>query len=201
MDSEQHRVPKEERLRRADEQRSLRGPEAFTEGLVEVFTGNGKGKSSAAFGLVLRATGHGLRSHVVLFMKGDVRYGEFTASKYLPGVSMARFGPAHLVDPRQISDEDREEVRRGLEHAESAMLSGDYDIIVLDEINVAVAWKLVDIERVVELIKKRPKQVELVLTGRAAQPQIIDLADLVTEMKEIKHPYTRGVLSRAGIDY
>ncbi|MCL5257072.1 MAG: cob(I)yrinic acid a,c-diamide adenosyltransferase [Chloroflexi bacterium] len=201
MDSQQQKVPKEERLRRADEQRTLRGPEDFTEGLVEVFTGNGKGKSSAAFGVVLRATGHGLRSHVVLFMKGDVRYGEFTASQYLPGVSMARFGPEHLIDPRQISDEDKAEVLRGLEHAESAMLSGDYDLIVMDEINVAVAWKLIEVERLVELIKKRPPQVELILTGRSAHQQVIDLADLVTEMREIKHPYTKGILSRAGIDY
>jgi len=170
-------------------------------GLVEVFTGNGKGKTSAALGAVLRAVGHGLRVHIVYFMKGDYPYGEQKVFSQLPNVSFARFGQKDFVDPANVKLEDREQARQGLQEARRAVLSNEYDLVVLDEINVAAAWKLVDVEEVIELIKQKPEKVELILTGRYADGKLIELADLVTEMVEIKHPYRKGIAARKGIEY
>jgi cob(I)alamin adenosyltransferase len=170
-------------------------------GLVEVFTGNGKGKTSAALGIVLRALGHGLRVCIVYFMKGDYPYGEQKILSQLSNVSLARFGQISFVDPMNVKEEEKEQARQALKAAREAIFSGNYDIIVLDEANLAAAWKLVAVDDIVELIKQKPKDVELILTGRYADAKLIELADLVTEMVEIKHPYRKGVLSREGIDY
>jgi len=173
----------------------------FDEGLVEVFTGDGKGKTSAALGVVLRAIGHGLRVHLIYFMKGDYPYGERQALARLPNIDISLFGQETFVDPANVRPEEIAEARRGLEKARQVVSSGEYDVVVLDEINVAVAWRLVDIEDVLELVRSRPRHVELILTGRYAVPALIDAADLVTEMRNVKHPYEKGVLSRKGIDY
>jgi len=170
-------------------------------GLVELFTGNGKGKTSAALGVAIRALGHGLRVHIVYFMKGDYPYGEQKTLSQLPSISFARFGQREFVDPANVKPEEREQARQALEEARRAVLSGEYDLVVLDEVNVAAAWKLVDVEDVIELIKQKPEKVELVLTGRYADEKLIELADLVTEMKEIKHPYRKGITSRKGFEY
>jgi cob(I)alamin adenosyltransferase len=170
-------------------------------GLVEIFTGNGKGKTSAALGTVLRALGHDLRVCIVYFMKGDYPYGEQKILAQLPNISLARFGQINFVDPMNVKEEEKEQAREALSAAREAMFSGNYDIIVLDEVNLAAAWKLVNVDDVVELIEQKPKGVELILTGRYADAKLIELADLVTEMVEIKHPYKKGVLSRQGIDY
>lgn len=177
----------------------------LTLGLVQVFTGSGKGKTSAALGVVLRAAGAGLRCHIVYFMKGGRRFSEGKALAQLPGVSLARFGGLGFVRlgraSRQAIEADREEAGRALAEANRAVLSGDYDVVVLDEVNVALALGLVEVAEVVELLRERPPQVEVILTGRGAPPQILELADLVTEMVEVKHPYQRGIKARAGIDY
>jgi len=170
-------------------------------GLIEIFTGNGKGKTSAALGAVLRAVGHGLRAHIVYFMKGDYPYGEQKVFSRLPNISFARFGQKGFVDPAKVKSEDKEQARRALEEARRAVLSNEYDLVVLDEVNVAIAWKLVDVEEVIELIKQKPEKVELILTGRYADDKLIELADLVTEMVEIKHPYQKGIPARKGIEY
>ncbi len=170
-------------------------------GLVEIFTGNGKGKTSAALGIVLRASGHGLRVHIVYFMKGNYPYGEQKVLPQIPNTSFKTFGQEEFVDPTNVKPEEREQARQALKEAQRAVLSGEYDLVVLDEVNVAVAWKLVDIDEVIELIKKKPENVELILTGRYADEKLIELADLVTEMTEVKHPYQKGVTSRSGIDY
>ena len=170
-------------------------------GLVEVFTGNGKGKTSAALGVALRAAGHGLRVHIIYFMKGDYPYGERRALAHLPNVHISLFGQDTFVDPTSVRPEETAEARKGLEKAWEVVQSGEYDVVVLDEINVAVAWKLLDIEDVLALLRGRPPDVELILTGRYADPRLIDAADLVTEMQNVKHPYDKGVLSRKGIDY
>ena len=170
-------------------------------GLVEVFTGNGKGKTSAALGVVVRAAGHGLRVHIIYFMKGDYPYGERRALERLPNVDMSLFGQETFVDPTNVRPEEIAEAKRGLEKARAVVHSGDYDVVVLDEINVAVAWKLLDVENVLELLRSRPPNVELILTGRYADPRTIDAADLVTEMRSVKHPSDKGILSRKGIDY
>jgi cob(I)alamin adenosyltransferase len=180
---------------------TLQPPVSFTQGLVQIYTGNGKGKSTAAMGLALRAVGHGLRVYAALFLKGDMRYGEFEAVKHLPNVTLARFGPDYLVDMLNVKEEEKALARQALDQARAAMLSGNYDLVILDEINVAVAWKLLDVEAVASLIQERPAAVELVLTGRYAPARLLDLADLVTEMRQVKHPYEKGILCREGIDY
>ena len=171
------------------------------EGLVEVFTGEGKGKTSAALGIVLRALGHGLRVHIVYFMKGNFPYGEQRVLAELPNVTFARFGHETFVDPANVKQEEREEAREAIQAAREAMLSSEYDMIILDEINVAVAWNLVDIDQLMKLIDVKPEKVELVLTGRYADPRLIEIADLVTDMVKVKHPYDKGILSRKGVDY
>ena len=173
----------------------------FEQGLVQIFTGDGKGKTSAALGVILRAAGHGLRVHLIYFMKGDYPYGERQSLKALPNVTASVFGHTHFVDPKNPKPEEIAEARRGLEEARRSLHSGEYDVVVLDEINVAVGWNLLDIEDVLELVRNRPKQVELMLTGRYADPRLIAVADLVTEMTNVKHPYEKGILSRKGIDY
>jgi len=173
----------------------------FDQGLVELYTGNGKGKTTAALGVVLRAVGQGLRVHIVYFMKGDTRYGEQNILARLPGVSFARFGQPDFVDPENVKEEEKEEARKALAEARRAMLSSQYDLVVLDEVNVAAAWNLVPVEDVVQLIRERPEKVELILTGRYADAKLIEAADLVTEMVQVKHPFEKGVLARSGIDY
>lgn len=169
--------------------------------MVEIFTGNGKGKTSAALGITLRALGHGLRVYIVFFMKGDFPYGEQKILSELSNVTFDRFGFETFVDPANVKPEEKEEARKALQAARQALLSQKYDIVVLDEVNVAAAWNLVDIEDVIKLIREKPEKVELILTGRYADERLIAMADLVTDMVKVKHPYDKGVLSREGIDY
>lgn len=170
-------------------------------GLVYVFTGDGKGKTEAALGAVLRALGHGLKVYIVYFMKGDYPYGERQILSELPNVKFASFGSLEFIYPTKVKAEDKEQAKLALAAAREAMLSGDYDVIVLDEVNLAAAWKLVELDEVVRLIADKPQKVELILTGRRADSELIKMADLVTEMRKIKHPYDKGVKARRGIDY
>ena len=172
-----------------------------SKGLVQVFTGNGKGKTSAALGTVLRALGHGLRVYIVFFMKGKYPYGEFSTLPKLPNVDIASFGLRCLIDPANINPEEIEQAKLALSAAREAMLSGNYDIVVLDEVNVALHFKLIELDEVVRLIGDKPQNVELILTGRYADAKLIELADLVTEMVKLKHPYDKGVKARKGIEY
>ena len=175
--------------------------EPFTKGLVQVFTGEGKGKTTAALGAVIRALGHGLRVYIVYFMKSDYSYGERNILSKLPDITMASFGSLEFVDPANVKPEEKEQARQALAATREAMLSGNYDLIVLDEINLAVAWKLVELDEVVRLITDKPQNVELILTGRQADTKLVQVADLVTEMLKIKHPYDKGLTSRKGIEY
>ena len=170
-------------------------------GLVQVFTGNGKGKTTAALGTILRAAGHGLRIFIVFFMKGDYDYGEFSTLSRLPHVNVASFGFRHLTDPANIKPEEVEQARLALTAAREAVLSGNYDLVVLDEVNVALGFKLVELDEVVKLIKDKPPDVELILTGRYADTRLIEMADLVTEMVKVKHPFDKGIKARRGIEY
>jgi cob(I)alamin adenosyltransferase len=171
------------------------------ERLIEVFTGDGRGKTSAALGIALRAAGHGLRVHVIFFMKGEFPYGEQKALAMLPDVSFERFGFTRFVNPDSVQQEEKEEAQKALEAAHRALTNQKYDLVILDEINVAIAWKLVDIEEAIKLIETKPWNVELILTGRYADPGIIEQADLVTEMVNKRHPYDKGIVSRKGFDY
>ena len=175
--------------------------ETSTKGLVEVFTGDGKGKTSAALGTALRAVGHSLRVHIIFFMKGEFPYGEQKTLGTLSNITFERFGSERLVDPANIKPEEKEEAQKALKAAHKAMLSLNYDIVILDEVNVAAFWKLIDVEEVINLIINKPENVELILTGRYADPRVIGKADLVTMMTKIRHPYDRGIHARKGFDY
>lgn len=169
--------------------------------MVQVFTGEGRGKTSAAIGSVIRALGHGLKVHIIFFMKGNFPFGEQKILSLLDNVSFTSYGSNEFVDPDNIKPPQKEGAQAGLRAAREALHSGKYDLIVLDEINVAVHWKLVDIQDVLGLIKEKPASVELILTGRDADPKLIEQADLVTEMRNQKHPFEKGIDARAGIEY
>jgi len=170
-------------------------------GLVQVYTGEGKGKTTAALGLALRATGHGFRVYIIQFMKGRINYGELESAKRIRNLTIVQFGRAEFVDKQKPEKIDIDYARRGLDHAKEIVASGKYDMVVLDEINVALEFKLIPLEEVLQLIKNKPKNVELILTGRYAHPKILELADLVSEIKEVKHPYQKGIQGRRGIEY
>ena len=180
---------------------SLPDPLPMSPGLVQVFTGDGKGKTSAALGVVLRALGHGLRVYIAFFMKGDSPDGERGMLSKLANVTVASFGSNRFIDPANIKPTEVEQAREALAAARRAMLSGSYDLVVLDEVNLAAAWKLAELDEVLKLIDDKPASVELILTGRQAPVELIKRADLVTEMLKIKHPYDKGVAARRGIDY
>lgn len=170
-------------------------------GLVQVYTGDGKGKTSAAFGAALRAIGRGLKVYIIQFIKGGFDYGELHVVKKLPNLKLAAFGRGKFVTEVSPHEEDVKLAEEALKLAKEVIGSGQYDIVVLDEINVALNLKLVTVDEALQLIKNRPKHVELILTGRYAPMQIVEVADLVTEMNEIKHPFTEGVTPRKGIEY
>ena len=170
-------------------------------GLVHVFTGNGKGKTTAALGALIRALGHGLKVYIVFFMKGDYPYGEYNILPKLPNVKVDSFGFRSLTDPANIKPEEIEQAEMALAAGRKAILSGNYDLVVLDEVNVALALKLIEMDEVIKLIKDKPQNIELILTGRYADTKLLELADLVTEMVKIKHPYDSGMLARKGIEY
>jgi len=171
------------------------------EGLVQVYTGNGKGKTSAAFGLALRAIGRGLKVYIIQFIKGGFDYGELHIIDKLPNLKLKAFGQGKFVTQFPPDKKDVEIAKEALELAKKIVKSGEYDVVILDEINVAMSLRLIKTEEVVNMIKEKPKNVELVLTGRYAPKEIIDIADLVTEMKEIKHPFQKGIPPRRGIEF
>ena len=175
--------------------------QSFGKGLVQIFTGDGKGKTTAALGTVIRALGHGRRVFVVVFMKGDYPYGEWDSLSKLPNIGIARFGTEAFTDPANIKPEEKEQAKQALMAAREAILGGDYDLVVLDEVNIAVAWKLVELDEVTKLIRDKPENVELILTGRYADEELVKMANLVTEMRNIKHPYDEGTMAREGIEY
>jgi cob(I)alamin adenosyltransferase len=183
-------------------QRRYHLPEKLDHGLISIFTGDGKGKTTAAIGNVIRAAGHGLRVFIISFMKGkDYIQSENVILSQLPNVKIATFGQVGWIKKENINDTHKNQAISALATAKSAISNGEYDIIVLDEINVAIYYGLINIRDVLELIKEKPKQVDVILTGRHADPRLIQMADLVTDMKMVKHPYTKGIEARQGIDY
>jgi cob(I)alamin adenosyltransferase len=170
-------------------------------GLVMVITGNGKGKTTAAFGQALRAIGQGYHVFVLQFMKGR-KYGEFIAAeKYLPRLTIKMSGLDSFVMRDNPAAIDIEMAQKGLTEAGKAIKSGKYDMIILDEINVALDFKLIDLKEVIELVKNKPAGLDLILTGRYAPKEIMKLADTVSDVQEIKHHYNAGIKDRAGIEY
>ncbi len=171
------------------------------QGIVIVITGNGKGKTTSAFGQALRAVGQGFRVCIIQFMKGR-EYGEVKAiKKHLPEISVFQYGLDSFVMRDNPAPVDIELAHQGLEKAKEVMQSGDFDMVILDEINVAVDFKLIPEEKVIELVKNRPSGLDLILTGRYAPDKLQELADTVSEVREIKHHYNAGIKDRAGIEY
>jgi cob(I)alamin adenosyltransferase len=171
-------------------------------GLVSIFTGDGKGKTTAAIGTIVRAAGHELRTFVVFFMKGEnFTHGEINVLSKIPNVTLARFGQNGWIDRDNIKPEHKEQAVLALKAARKAMLNGNYDLVVLDEINIAIDYGLIELDEVLKLINDKPQKVELILTGRNVDSRLVKVADLVTEMLMIKHPYNKGIKARRGIDY
>jgi cob(I)alamin adenosyltransferase len=170
-------------------------------GYVQVYTGNGKGKTTAALGLAFRAYGSGLKTYIGQFMKGQ-QYGELEATKKLAGyITMEQYGKMDFTRVKSTPDPaDLKMAQDGLAKAKAAMLSGKYSILILDEINTAHFFHLITVEEMLQFIKDKPDGVELIFTGRYAPQELIDAADLVTEMKEIKHYFNKGTTSRRGIE-
>jgi cob(I)alamin adenosyltransferase len=173
-------------------------------GLVIVVTGHGKGKTTSALGIALRASGYGMKVCIVEFLKGNMYSGEIDGVKKLsPNVELYLTGKGfyEIRGDQFTPKEHRESAQKGLELAKKKMLSGEFDILILDEINNAVNLKLVDLSQILELIKNKPPFLHLIMTGRDAHPEVIKRADTVTEMKEIKHSFGQGIEPQKGIDY
>jgi cob(I)alamin adenosyltransferase len=170
----------------------------LSKGYVQVYTGNGKGKTTAALGLALRCLCAGNRVFMGQFMKGQ-DYSELRAPEFLGGLTMKQFGDVNFVRG-EASEDDVRRAKAGLAVVEEALASGKYDMVILDEANTAMHYGMVTVEEVLAAIGKRPERTEVVLTGRHAPQGIIDAADLVTEMVEVKHYYNKGVASRAGVE-
>jgi len=173
----------------------------WARGYVQVYTGDGKGKTTAALGLALRAAGHGLRTYIGQFAKGQPS-GEREAAKRLGGLIVIEaygsgkfLGGARPPDPAEVA-----RARDGLARARAAMLSGEYRIVVLDEVNVALGFGLLSVAEVLAVVRAKPEAVELVLTGRGAPPELIEAADLVSDIRAVKHFFDQGIEAREGIE-
>jgi cob(I)alamin adenosyltransferase len=171
-------------------------------GLVVVYTGNGKGKTTAALGLVLRAVGHGHTVFIIQFMKGGEIYGEIRAIRsHLPGVTIESWGRETFVNKEHPDPIDVDLAQRALARAGEIIRGGRHDLVVLDEVNVALDFRLIDLGDVFRLIDARPPCMDLVLTGRYAPPALVERADLVSEVLDIKHHYADGIPAREGMEY
>jgi cob(I)alamin adenosyltransferase len=170
---------------------------------VIVNTGPGKGKTTAAMGTALRAVGNGLKVLMLQFLKGSWHYGELDAAKaFGDNFVMKQLGRGFVkVGGAETDPEDVKLVEAAWSEAEQAIVSGQWDLVVLDEINYAIGYKMLDPARVVEVLKRKPEQVHVILTGRNAHPSIVEVADTVTEMREVKHAYQKGIMAQRGIEY
>jgi cob(I)alamin adenosyltransferase len=169
-------------------------------GYIQVYTGNGKGKTTAALGLTLRAAGAGKKVFIAQFVKGQ-RYSEVKAiEQFLPMVEIKQYGLNCFIRNKPAKA-DIDAAQTGLREIKEIILSGKYDVVVLDEANIAVYYGLFSTQELIDIIKQKPTETEIVITGRYAAPELIEVADLVTEMKEIKHYYTQGVEARIGIEH
>lgn len=173
-------------------------------GLVIVYTGNGKGKTTAALGMCIRAAGYNKKIKILQFVKGSWKYGELKGIELLKDfVDMEQVGEGFvgIVDDNKEFSVHQEAARKGLAHAREIIHSGEYDIVMLDELNIAIDLGLIPLEEALDVVKNKPEKLHLVITGRSAKPEMIEVADLVTEMREIKHPFQKGILAQKAIDW
>ena len=173
---------------------------SLEKGYIHIYTGPGKGKTTAALGLGLRAAGTDLKVYMIQFMKGR-RYSEIDALERILNFTVFQSGRDEFVSKENPEQVDIDLARKGFEHAKKIINDGKHDLVILDEINVAVDFNLIPLEDVLKLLEEKPEKVELVLTGRYADPEMVRQANLVSEILEIKHPYQEGVQSRKGIDW
>ena len=171
-------------------------------GMLHVYTGTGKGKTSAALGLALRAVGHGAKVVMICFMKGDATYGEAQAFHFLPNFTIKQMGRDSFVNFRNPDPVDVKMAQEAWEEGKRILLTGETDVLILDEINLAMAKNLIDTKEVVAFLREQRKNTEVVCTGREAPQELIDEADLVTDMREVKHYFTeKNITIRDGIDH
>jgi len=167
-------------------------------GYIQIYTGNGKGKTTAALGLSLRAAAAGKKVFIGQFVKG-MHYSELDLIPTLPGISLKQYGRGCFIDS-EPAEEDSLAAQQGLDEMTAILASGDYDVVVLDEACIALYFKLFSVDALVNAIRQRAEHVETIVTGRYAPQELIEIADLVTEMKEVKHYYTQGIEARFGIE-
>ncbi len=169
--------------------------------MIQIYTGSGKGKTTAALGQALRATGHGLKVLMIQFMKGQIKYGELKAAQHLPLLAIEQYGRAEFVNPENPEEVDRELARRAMLRAQQVIRDKEYDMVILDEINVAVHFGLITIDEVVALLRTVPRDIDVVLTGRYMPERFAEYADMISDIREVKHHFHDGESARQGIEY
>ena len=171
--------------------------------MIHCYTGNGKGKTTAALGVAFRASGYGWNTCIIQFIKGSWYTGEIDAVKLIPNIDLVQAGKGFykILDDKLPPSEHRRAASEALNVIKERIHSGKYSIIVLDEVNVAVSLKLLKVDEILNILKNAPQKTHFILTGRDAPEEFIEIADLVTEMKEIKHPFQEGIQAQEGLDF
>lgn len=188
------------------ENNNLINPEWAKHGYIQVYTGNGKGKTTASLGLAMRALGRNWKVLLVMFLKGGDDYGELTSFQNLSpeiknNLTIMQAGLDRIAYSNNLNDSDKKVVKSGWDVVKKAIINNEYNLIILDEANVAIALDLIDVNEVTEILKNKPEEMEIVLTGRNANPKIIELAHLVSEITPVKHYLDTGIVARKGIEY
>ena len=188
------------------ENNKLFNPEFSNHGYIQVYTGDGKGKTTASLGLAMRALGRGWKVLIVMFTKGGNDYGELVSfanlcSDLKDNVKIIQAGLDRVVYSTNLTDDDKRQVQIGWNSAKQAIKNNDYQLIILDEANIAIDLGLIDLTEMTDVLKNKPDDMEIVLTGRNAKPEIIDLAHLVSEIKPVKHYWDKGIQARKGIEF
>lgn len=188
------------------ENNNLINPEWAKHGYIQVYTGNGKGKTTASLGLAMRALGRNWKVLLVMFLKGGDDYGELTSFQNLSpeiknNLTIMQAGLDRIAYSNNLNDSDKKVVKSGWDVVKKAIINNEYNLIILDEANVAIALDLIDVNEVTEILKNKPEEMEIVLTGRNANPKIIELAHLVSEITPVKHYWDTGIVARKGIEY
>lgn len=184
----------------------LYNPEFANHGYIQVYTGDGKGKTTASLGLAMRALGRGWKVLIVMFTKGGNDYGELVSfanlcPDYKDNVRILQAGLDRIVYSSNIADDDRKQAQQGWNVAKEAIKKDEYQLIILDEANIALDLGLIQLDEMLEVLKNKPDEMEIVLTGRNAKPEIVEIAHLVSEIKPVKHYWDKGVMARKGIEY
>ena len=193
-------------MQKSDDVCKLYNPEFSKHGYIQVYTGNGKGKTTASLGLAMRALGRGWRVLIIMFTKGGNDYGELISFAQLSpslkdNVKIIQAGLDRIVYTNNLTEEDKKQAELGWNTAKKAIENDEYQLIILDEANIAIDLKLIDLEEMVEVLKNKPEDIEIVLTGRNAKPEIIEIAHLVSEIIPIKHYWDKGIKARKGIEF